>query len=134
MKRQPLDPERVEGVLQQVVHKPAEWLAYERAVVQAVHDGMIHGRHEFAADDVPEEQRPASKGLAGNVWASLTRASILEPVFVAPGQIKRRKSESRSRKAAWVNVYTARSFGAVLSWLEKHAALPEREPMLPGMG
>lgn len=126
-----IDPARHEAIMQQVVHKPAEWLAYERAVVEACCAGWLRGEREFAADNVAADRRPLNRGMAGNVWHSLVRAHILEPVYCMDfGQIKRRRSHSESRKDAWVNVYRLTSFDAGAAWLAKHggpALTPQME-------
>ena len=112
---------RHDAILQQAVHKPEAWLAYERAVVEACCNGWLRGEREFAADNVSADLRPCNKGMAGNVWHSLVRAHILEPVYCMDfGQVKRRRSHSESRKDAWVNVYRLTSFEQGASWLAKH--------------
>jgi len=87
------------------------------------------GSREFAADDVPDCDRPANLGLSGNVWHSFVRAHLLAPVYVAPGQIKRRMSAATTRKAAWVNCYSLVSLEAALRWLERHGNVTLRGQM-----
>ena len=116
-----VDPARHDAILQQVTHKPAEWLAYERAVVEACCRGWLAGRREFAADDVPLDLRPDNQGMSGNVWHGLVRANILEPVYCLDfAQIKRRRSTAESAKSRWVNCYRLTSFEQGASWLAKH--------------
>ena len=118
-----IDELRHDGMMQQMVHKPAEWIAYERAVVETCCKAWMAGRREFAADDVPVHLRPLSAGLPGNVWHALVRANVLEPVEIGGGQIKRRASKSGTAKARWINCYRLRSYAAGAAWLRDHAGI-----------
>ena len=112
--------DRHDGIVQQVVHKTDDWMRYAKAVVESVLAKHAHGQREFAADDVDDDRRPMNAHLSGNVWHSLATSGILEPVMVAPDQIKTRRSTAKGRHNARVQVYRLASYDMAVKCLSKH--------------
>ncbi len=112
---------REDGIACQFVWKSNDLRRYAVAFVRVAASRYNCAAGECAADDVPEDVAASvPHGVPGNACHILTTAHVIEPVYVAPGQIKRRMSTRESRKSAWVNVYRLCSLTSADTFLRRN--------------
>ena len=119
------DGQREAACAQQVAFKHRELVGFQCWLLKFAIEDYGRGGTEFTTDIVPDDRQPKPNkdkrsGISGNACRMLSHAHVIEPVYAAPGQIKRRCSKRTTRKQAWINVYKLCSYEVARTFLARN--------------
>lgn len=131
------DNELSKAIIQKFLFKPRKTLDYARAVVKAgLNELLVYDCDYFGPDDLPEDAHPADGTTSGCVFASLRDAHIIRHSELhkpAVGIIHgRRRSKHRSRKSAWINLWTLTNMVVADAFLNATEPRGEERPRVQG--